>query len=110
MQSMRYARKRGVLAGGDMVKYLGQDETPLQLRGDNLKGKKEKDLLLKDGTILDQISTDNIEFKIVQTIIKLQLEGGETGKWNKIVNTCMVFYEETFYGSSTSIHHREDKH
>ena len=46
-------------------------------------------LFLKDGTIPDPISTYNAEFKISQTIIKLQLEGGETDKWTKIVNTCM---------------------
>ena len=51
--------------------------------------KKADDLFLKDGTILDPSSTDNVEFKIVQTVIKRQLEGGETGKRNKIVNTCM---------------------
>ena len=92
---------KGVLAGGDLVEYLGQDDTPLHLRGDNLKGKNKEDLLLKDGDIPDPSSTDNVEFKIVQTIIKCQLEGGETDKWSKIVNTCMGFSEET----STGVHH-----
>ena len=46
----------------------------------------------------DPSSTDNFEFNIVQTIIKRQLEGVETDKWNKIVNKCMGFSEETFTG------------
>ena len=53
------------------------------------EGKKAEDLFLKDDTIPDPISTYNVGLKIVQTIIKHQLEGGETDKWNKIVNTCM---------------------
>ena len=65
------------------------------------EGKKADDLFLKDGNIPDPISTDNVEFKIVQTIIKHQLEGGETEKWNTIVNTCMRVSEET----STGVHH-----
>ena len=44
---------------------------------------------------------DNDEFKIFQTIIKGQLEGGETDNWNKIVNTYMGVSEET----STGVHH-----
>ena len=78
----------GVLAGGNLVEYLGQDDTPLHLRGDNLKGKNKEDLLLKDGDIPDPSSTDNVEFKIVQTIIKCQLEGGETDDQKKNINTC----------------------
>ena len=63
--------------------------------------KKAEELLLKDGTIPDPISTDNVEFKTFQTNIKRQLEGGETDKWNKIFNTCMGFSEDTF----TGVHH-----
>ena len=59
------------------------------------EGNKVEYLFLKDGTIPDPISTDNVEFKIFQTIIKCQLEGGYTDKWNKIVNTCMGISEET---------------
>ena len=44
------------------------------------KGKKVEDLVLKDGTILDPSSMENVEFKISQTIIKRQLEGGKTDK------------------------------
>ena len=65
------------------------------------EGKRAEDLFLKDGTIPDPRSTDNVEFKIVQTIIKRQLEGGETDKRNKIVNTCMGVYEDT----SAIVHH-----
>ena len=63
--------------------------------------KKKEDLFLKDVTIPVPISTYNVEFNIFQTIIKRQLEGGETNKWNKIVKTCMGFSEETF----TVVHH-----
>ena len=55
-------------------------------------------MFLKDDTIPYPMSADNIEFNIVQTIIKRQLEGGDTNKWNKIVNTYMGFSEETFTG------------
>ena len=61
--------------------------------------KKEGDLFLKYCNIPDLSSTDNSEFKIFQTI-KCQLEGGETDKWYKIVNTCMGVSEET----STVVH------
>ena len=89
---------KGVLTGGDMVKYLGQDDTPLHFWGYTLNGNKTDDLFLKGGTFHDPISMDNVDFKIFQTIIKRQLKGGDTDKWNKIVNTCMGFYEETFMG------------
>ena len=65
------------------------------------EGKKAEDLLLKDVTTPDPIYTDNVEFKISQSIIKRQLEGGETDKWNKIVDTCIGVSEET----STGVHH-----
>ena len=65
------------------------------------EGKKVEDLFLKNDTIPDPISTDNVEVNIVQTIIKRQLEGGETDKWNKIVNTCMGVSDET----PTGVHH-----
>ena len=55
-------------------------------------------MLLKDGTIPDPSYTENVEFKIVQTIIKIQLEGGDIDKWNKIVNVCIGGSEETFTG------------
>ena len=58
------------------------------------EGKKVEELLLQDGTITDPISTYNICFKIVQTIINHQLEVRETDKWNKIVNTCMGIYDK----------------
>ena len=74
--------------GGDMILLIHE-------------GKKAEDLLLKDGTIPDPSSTDNAEFNIFQTIAKRQIEGGETDKWNKIVNTCMGVSEET----STGVHH-----
>ena len=65
------------------------------------EGKKVEDLLLKDVTFPDPSSTYNVDFNIVQTIIKCQLEGGETGKWKKIVNLCMGVSEDT----STGVHH-----
>ena len=42
------------------------------------KGKKEESLFLKDGTIPETSSTENVDLKIAQTIIKRQLEGGYT--------------------------------
>ena len=60
-----------------------------------------EDLFPKDGTVNDPSSTDNVEFNIFQTVIKRQLEGGETDKWNKIANTCMGVSEDT----STGVHH-----
>ena len=74
--------------GGDMILLIHE-------------GRKAEDLFLKDGTIPDLISTDNADFKIVQTIIKRQLEGGETDKWKNIITTCVGFSEETF----TGVHH-----
>ena len=65
------------------------------------EGKKAKEFSLKDGTIPDPSSTENVKFKISQTIIKLQLEGGETHKRNKIVNMCMGVSEDTSIG----VHH-----
>ena len=38
-----------------------------------LEGNKSDDLFLKDGTFPDPSSTENAEFKIVQTVIKLQI-------------------------------------
>ena len=58
------------------------------------EGKNTEDLFLNDVTIPEPSSTDNAEFKIFQTTIKCQLEGGDTDKRNKIVNTCMGFFEE----------------
>ena len=55
---------QGVLAGGDLVEYLGQDYTPLHLQGYALKGKKAEDLLLKNCNIPEPSSMGNVEFKI----------------------------------------------
>ena len=65
------------------------------------EGKKAEELFLKDGNIPEPRSTENVEFKIVQTINKRQLEGGQTDKWTKIFNKCMGVSEETF----TGVHH-----
>ena len=77
----------------DLIVDDGGDMTLLIHEGNNAE-----ELLLKDGTIPEPISTDNVEFEIFQTIIKRQLEGGETDKRNNIFNTCMEFSEETFTG------------
>ena len=84
------------MVSDNMVKYLGKDETSLHFFRDSLKGKKAEYLLLKDGDIPDPRSTDNIDINIFKTIIKRHLEGRETDKWNKLVNTCMGFSEDTF--------------
>ena len=65
------------------------------------EGKNVEYFTLKDDTIPEPSFTENSEFKIVQTIIKRQLEGGDTDKWNKSVNTCMGVSEE----NSTGVHH-----
>merc|ERR1712127_659205 len=62
------------------------------------EGKKAEDAFLKDGTLPDPTSTDNEEFKIVLTIIKRLLQGGETDKWNKIASRCKGVSEETTTG------------
>ena len=40
------------------------------------EGKKAEDVFLKDGTIPDPSSTENVELKVFQTILKRQLQGG----------------------------------
>ena len=65
------------------------------------EGKKAEELFLKDGTVPDPTPTDNNEFKVLQTIIKHQLEGVDMDKWNKITNACMRVSEET----SMIVHH-----
>ena len=62
------------------------------------EGKKAEDAFLKDGTIPDPTSTDNAEFKIVLTIVKRLLQGGETDKWNKLCSRCKGVSEETTTG------------
>ena len=58
-------------------------------------------MFVKGGTIPDPSSTENVEFKIFQNIIKRQLEGGEMDKWEIFFNTCMGVSDETF----TEVHH-----
>ena len=68
------------------------------------EGKKAEDLFLKNGTIPDPISTDNSEFKIVQTIIKLQLESRKTDKRKKFQYVYGSFWGD-LNGISPSVHH-----
>ena len=77
-----------VYDGGDMTIIIHED-------------KKAEDLFLKDVTTPYPSSTDKFYFKIVQTIIKYQIEGGEMDKWKKVVNACVGVSEETF----TRFHH-----
>ena len=65
------------------------------------EGKKTEDFSLNDGTIPDPSSMDSAELNIVQTIIKLQIKGGETDKWDFFVNTCMGVSEK----NSMGVHH-----
>ena len=67
-------------------------------------------MFFKDGTIPDPRSTDNAEFKIVQTINKRQLEGRETDKRNKVANMCMEVSQETSTGVHPYLHHGKDMH
>ena len=62
------------------------------------KGNKLDDFSLKGGNLPDPSSMDNVDSKIAKTIIKRQLEGGYTDKWNKISNTCMGVSEDTSMG------------
>ena len=59
----------------DMIVVDGGDTTILIH-----EGKKADDLFLKDGTIPDPRSTENAQFKIVQTTINRQLESAQTYK------------------------------
>eukprot|EP01082_Thalassiosira_pseudonana_P016284 g14713.t1 g14713 contig90:230848-232466(-) len=61
-------------------------------------GKEGRGCLLEGWNSPDPTSTDNEEFKIVLTIIKRLLEGGETDKWNKIASRCKGVSEETTTG------------
>jgi len=79
--------------GPDLIVDDGGDMTLLVH-----EGKKAEDAFAKDGSLPDPSSTDNAEFKIVLTIIKRLLQGGETDKWNKIATRCMGVSEETTTG------------
>ena len=68
------------------------------------EGKKTDDLFLKDGTIPNPRLMDNVEFKIVQTIIKIQLDGGETDNWDKI---CQVHCARPAHSVILSVSERD---
>ena len=55
----------------------------------------------KYGNITDPISNENVDFKIVQTIIRRQLEGRDTDNWTNFFNTRMGVSEDTSIG----VHH-----
>ena len=67
------------------------------------EGKYAEDLLLKNGTIPDPGSTDNDVFKIFQTILKCQLEGGETDKGKNFQCVYGIFWGD-LNRSSPPIH------
>ena len=48
------------------------------------EGNKADNFFLKGGTISEHSSLYNSDFRIVQTIIKHQLEGVETDKWKNL--------------------------
>jgi len=62
------------------------------------EGKKAEDLYKKDGTIPDPNSTENVELKIVLSIIKRIILSGDVDKWSKISSRCMGVSEETTTG------------
>ena len=64
----------------DLIVYCGGDMNILIH-----EVKKSRDLFLKGDTIPDPSFTDNAEFKIFQTVIKRQLESGETDNWKKML-------------------------
>ena len=93
LNALTWQEDDGKGQGPDLIVDDGGDMTLLIH-----EGKKAEDLFLKDGTLPDPSTTDNAEFKIVLTIIKRLLEGGETDKWNKIATRCMGVSEETTTG------------
>mmetsp|Transcript_30553 Transcript_30553/g.47084 ORF Transcript_30553/g.47084 Transcript_30553/m.47084 type:complete len:482 (+) Transcript_30553:22-1467(+) len=93
LNALTWQEDDGKGQGPDLIVDDGGDMTLLIH-----EGKKAEDLFLKDGTLPDPTSTDNAEFKIVLTIIKRLLEGGETDKWNKIASRCKGVSEETTTG------------
>merc|ERR1719436_2199991 len=62
------------------------------------EGKKAEDLYEENGTLPDPNSTENVEFKIVLSIIRRILLSGDVDKWNKISRRCMGVSEETTTG------------
>ena len=56
--------------------------------------KQAEYLFLKDGNVPDPSSVDNGDFKILLTIIKCQLEGGDMDKCNKIGNARVGLSED----------------
>ena len=74
------------------------------------EGKKVEYLFLKDGTIPEPSSTDKYEFNIFQTIIKIQLEGGEMDKWNKICQHVNESFWGDLKGGSPYVQHGEYRH
>uniref|UniRef100_A0A6T6GTJ7 Adenosylhomocysteinase n=1 Tax=Craspedostauros australis TaxID=1486917 RepID=A0A6T6GTJ7_9STRA len=93
LNALTWSEDDGKGHGPDLIVDDGGDMTLLIH-----EGKKAEDLFLKDGTLPDPTTTDNAEFKIVLTIIKRLLEGGETDKWNKIASRCFGVSEETTTG------------
>jgi adenosylhomocysteinase len=93
LNALTWAADDGKGHGPDLIVDDGGDMTLLIH-----EGKKAEDQFLKDKTVPDPTTTDNAEFKIVLTIIKRLLEGGETDKWNKIATRCMGVSEETTTG------------
>jgi len=62
------------------------------------EGKKAEDLYEENGTLPDPNSTENVELKIVLSIIRRVLLSGDIDKWNKISRRCMGVSEETTTG------------
>merc|ERR1711892_1169152 len=93
LNALTWAEDDGKGQGCDIIVDDGGDMTLIIH-----EGKKAEDLFLKDGTLPDPTSTDNAEFKIVLTILKRLLEGGETDKWNKLATRCVGVSEETTTG------------
>merc|ERR1711920_542530 len=62
------------------------------------EGKKAEDLYEENGTLPDPNSTENVELKIVLSIIRRLLLSGDIDKWNKISKRCMGVSEETTTG------------
>lgn len=84
--------------GPDILVDDGGDATLLMHEG--VKAEQEFE---KMGTLPDPASTDNAEMKCVLTILRRELEAGNTQKWRKMMAACNGVSEET----TTGVHRLE---
>merc|ERR1712037_136226 len=93
LNTVTWAQDDGKGHGMDIIVDDGGDMTLLIH-----EGKKAEDLYEENGTLPDPNSTENVELKIVLSIIRRVLLSGDIDKWNKISRRCMGVSEETTTG------------